>query len=128
MFDWVFATLAPNYHFFLNVTEMLCAWLVLITRSNIVQDGAGYDTFSLDLCTYVQKLINFQSQHATNISTLKVTSATNYNFSNCVIWGTDYKLFYFVEKLLPFSRYSSFCIVNHPMIYRICDATLSIST
>ena len=32
----------------------------------------------------------------------------------------------FVEKL--FSKYSSFCIFNHTMIYRIYDVTMSIST
>ena len=26
------------------------------------------------------------------------------------------------------SRYSSFCIFNHPMIYQICDVAMSIST
>ena len=35
---------------------------------------------------------------------------------------------YFEEKLVPFSRYSSFCTFNHPMIYQTCDVMMSIST
>ena len=37
---------------------------------------------------------------------------------------------FFISKknYVPFSRYSSFCIFNHPMIYQICDVTMSIST
>ena len=32
------------------------------------------------------------------------------------------------KNYVPFSRYSSFCIFNHPMIYQISDVTMSIST
>ena len=32
------------------------------------------------------------------------------------------------KSYVPFSRYSSFCIFNHTMIYQICDVTMSIST
>ena len=32
------------------------------------------------------------------------------------------------KNYVPFLRYSSFYIFNHPMIYRICDVTMSIST
>ena len=32
------------------------------------------------------------------------------------------------KNYVPFSRYSSFCIFNHPMIYRIYDVTMSFST
>ena len=32
------------------------------------------------------------------------------------------------KSYVPFSRYSSFCIFNHPMIYQICDVMMSIST
>ena len=32
------------------------------------------------------------------------------------------------KKYAPFSRYSSFCVFNHPMIYQISDVTVSIST
>ena len=37
---------------------------------------------------------------------------------------------FFISKknYVSFSRYSSFCIFNHPMIYQICDVTMSIST
>ena len=37
---------------------------------------------------------------------------------------------FFISKknYVPFLRYSSFYIFNHPMIYRICDVTMSIST
>ena len=34
----------------------------------------------------------------------------------------------FVKNYVPFLRYSSFCIFNHPMIYQICDVMMSIST
>ena len=38
------------------------------------------------------------------------------------------KNFFISQKnYVPFSRYSSFCILNHPMIYQICDVTMSIS-
>ena len=32
------------------------------------------------------------------------------------------------KNYVPFSRYSNFCIFNHPMIYQISDVTMSIST
>ena len=32
------------------------------------------------------------------------------------------------KNYVPFSRYSSFCIFNNPVIYQICDVTMSIST
>ena len=32
------------------------------------------------------------------------------------------------KNYVPFSRYSSFCIFSHPMIYQISDVTMSIST
>ena len=32
------------------------------------------------------------------------------------------------KNYVLFSRYSSFCIFNHPMIYQISDITMSIST
>ena len=37
---------------------------------------------------------------------------------------------FFISKknYVPFSRYSSFCIFNHPIIYQISDITMSIST
>ena len=38
------------------------------------------------------------------------------------------RIFLFRRKIVLFSRYSSFCIFNHPMIYQICDVTMSIST
>ena len=36
---------------------------------------------------------------------------------------------FFVSKksYVPFSRYSNFCIFDHPMIYQICDVIMSIS-
>ena len=33
-----------------------------------------------------------------------------------------------LKNYVLFSRYSSFCIFKRPMIYRICDVTISIST
>ena len=39
------------------------------------------------------------------------------------------KNFFISQKnYVPFSRYSSFCIFNHPMIYQISVVTMSIST
>ena len=39
------------------------------------------------------------------------------------------KNFFSLKKnYVPFSRYSSFCIFNHPMIYQISDVTMSITT
>ena len=39
------------------------------------------------------------------------------------------KNFFISQKnYVLFSRYSSFCIFSHPMIYRNCDVTMSIST
>ena len=38
------------------------------------------------------------------------------------------KIFVLWKSYFPFSRYSSFCISNHPMIYQICDVMMSIST
>ena len=36
------------------------------------------------------------------------------------------KNFFISQKnYVPFSRYSSFCIFNHPMIYQICDVMMS---
>ena len=32
------------------------------------------------------------------------------------------------KSYVPFSRCSSFCIFNHPMIYQICDVMMNIST
>ena len=32
------------------------------------------------------------------------------------------------KSYVPFSRYSSFCNFNHPMIYQICDIIMSIRT
>ena len=32
------------------------------------------------------------------------------------------------KSYVPFSRYSSFSIFNHPMIYQTCDVMMSIST
>ena len=36
--------------------------------------------------------------------------------------------FVLLKGYIPFSRYSSFCIVNHVMIYQIFDVMTSIST
>ena len=39
------------------------------------------------------------------------------------------KNFFISEKsYVPFSKYSSFCIFSHPMIYQICDVMISITT
>ena len=36
--------------------------------------------------------------------------------------------FILYKNYVPFSRYSSFCIFNYPMIYQISDVMVSIST
>ena len=42
---------------------------------------------------------------------------------------TQIKNFFISKKnYVSFPRYSSFCIFNYPMIYQICDVTMSIST
>ena len=38
------------------------------------------------------------------------------------------RFFYFIKNYVPFSRYSSFCILNNPMIYQISVVMVSIST
>ena len=38
------------------------------------------------------------------------------------------KIFFKFFRKVPFLRYFSFCIFNHPMIYQICDVMMSIST
>ena len=37
-------------------------------------------------------------------------------------------IFLFRKKNVLFSRYSSLCILHHPMIYQICDVMISIGT
>ena len=40
-----------------------------------------------------------------------------------------FRFFFILSKnYASFSRYSRFCIFNHPMIYQICDVIMSIST
>ena len=51
------------------------------------------------------------------ITSQNVSSETQ--VKNCFILQKNY---------VPFSRYSSFFIFNHPMIYQICDVMMSIST
>ena len=48
--------------------------------------------------------------------------------SQNVSFEAQIKNFYFAEKYVLFSRYLSICIFNHPMIYQICDITMSICT
>ena len=37
--------------------------------------------------------------------------------------SSDAQEFFILQKsYVSFSRYSSFCIFNHPLIYQICDA------
>ena len=49
--------------------------------------------------------------------------------SQNVLSKAQIKNFFISQKsYVPFSRYSSFCIFNHPMIYQISDVTMSIST
>ena len=49
--------------------------------------------------------------------------------SQKVLSEAQIKNFFILKKnYVSFSRYSSFCIFNHLMIYQICDVTVSIST
>ena len=58
---------------------------------------------------------------------LKGTSATKTITCQNVSSEAQIKNFFISYKnYVPFSRYSSFCIFIHPMIYRICDVTMSI--
>ena len=52
---------------------------------------------------------------------------------NFLLSSEGQEFFYFVEfafilLYVPFARYSSVCIINHPMIYQICDVMMSIGT
>ena len=56
---------------------------------------------------------------------LRYKTITSQNVSS----QAQIKNFFISQKdYVPFSRYSSFCTLNYPMIYRICDVTMSIST
>ena len=49
--------------------------------------------------------------------------------SQNVSFEAQAKNFFISEKsFVLFSKYSSFCIFNHPMMYHICDVMMSIST
>ena len=49
--------------------------------------------------------------------------------SQNVLFEAQIKNFFiFWKSYVPFSRYSSFCIFNHLMIYQICEVMMSIST
>ena len=59
---------------------------------------------------------------------LKVTSATKTITYQNVSSVTQVKNFFISFKYVPFSRYSSFCTLNHPKIYKISDVMMSISS
>ena len=66
-----------------------------------------------------------------NISSLSSSSSSsssssNDNYSTRFIWGTGSTFFISWKGHVPFSRYLSFCIFHHPMIYQICDVMMSI--
>ena len=61
-------------------------------------------------------------------SHLKVTSVTNWWLLKMCHLKHRLRIFLFHRKIMVHSRYSSFCIFNHPMIYPISDVTMSIST
>ena len=63
-----------------------------------------------------------------NIRELKVTSYKTITSQN-VPSEAQINNFFILKKIyVAFSRYSSFCIFNHPIIYQICDVTMSVST
>ena len=49
------------------------------------------------------------------------------NFPNVSSEAQIENFFISYKNYAPFSRYPSFCVFNHPMIYQICDVTMSIS-
>ena len=68
--------------------------------------------------------IETQQKRAKN-SYLRYKTVTSQNVSSEALL----KNFFILQKsCVPFSRYSIFCIFNHPMIYQICDVMMSIST
>ena len=64
----------------------------------------------------------FQNSIKGNLCYKMITSQNVPPKAQIMIFFISYK------NYVPFSRYSSFCIFNHPMIYQISDVTMSIST
>ena len=74
---------------------------------------------------------DFRWSYHKNISSLlssssSSSSSSNDNYSTRFIWGTGSTFFISWKGHVPFSRYLSFCIFHHPMIYQICDVMMSI--
>ena len=70
-----------------------------------------------------------------SLGTLKLRKNLNVNLSYKMITSqsvsseAQVKNFFILYKgYVPFSRYSSFSIFNHPMICQICDVMMSINT
>ena len=59
---------------------------------------------------------------------LKVTSTQKRQLLKMCHLKHRLRIFLFDKKIVPFSKYASFCIFNHPMIYQICDVVMSIGT
>ena len=79
-------------------------------------------------------LINFVSMF-TFISAVSISTASTVGYwekmktSQNLSSEAQLKNFFISQKShVSFSRYSSFCIFNHPMIYQIYDVMMSIST
>ena len=85
--------------------------------------------------TYLQNVHNKNILLSRKLLTNKYGLCSNFKGYLCyktitpqsVLSGTHVN-FFFVKRYVPFSRYSSFCIFSHPMIYQICDVMMSIST
>ena len=70
----------------------------------------------------------FQRKNKLLFNLLRSPPLQNNNFSKCAIWGRLRIFFVSYKSYVLFSKYSSFCIFNHPVIYQICDVMMSIST
>ena len=72
-------------------------------------------------------LINFCCKQCSTIvkGYLRYKAITSQNVS---LEAQVKKFFISPESYVPFSRYLSFCILNHLIIYQICDVMMSIST
>ena len=72
--------------------------------------------------------MKIREQQDLSILHLQVISATKRYLLKMCHLGYKLRIFLFQRKVVPFSRYSSFCIFNHPLIYQICEVMMSIST
>ena len=116
-------TMISNFLFnFINFFVILSFFL-----SSLLTSGILFST-AVRAVVLAKLLILVISALTSFILALKVTSAKKLT-SQDVSSEAQVKNFFILEKnYVLFSRYSSFCIFNHAMIYQICDVTMSIRT